>query len=54
MSIDIQPLNESACNHEEMRTAFRVANANFAALKAVTERLIADLEDIKRSCPRPT
>ena len=51
--MDIEQLNENACNHEQMREALRVANRNFQLFKAVLEKIIADLEEIK-SCPRPT
>jgi hypothetical protein len=52
--MDIQHLNENACNHEETRAALRAANANFAILKATLEHIISDIEKIKRTCPRPT
>lgn len=50
----LQRLNENACNHEETRVALKAANVNFALLKAAFEKLIADIEEIKRTCPRPT
>lgn len=52
--MDLQRLNENACNHEEMRAALKAANVNFALLKAALEKLIADLEELKQKCPRPT
>lgn len=51
--MDIEQLNENACNHEQTREALRVANGNFQRLKAAIEKIIADVEEIK-SCPRPT
>lgn len=51
--MDIEPLNENACNHEQTREALRVANRNFQRLKSAVEKIIADIDEIK-SCPRPT
>lgn len=52
--MDIQRLNEDACNHEETRAALKAANTNFGIMKAAIEKLIADIEQLKRACPRPT
>lgn len=52
--IEIQTLNENACNHEQTRAALKAANANFSILRAAVQKLIADVEEIKRTCPRPT
>lgn len=51
--MDLDLLNDNACNHEETRAALKAANANFARLKAAVEQILADLEEIKRQCPHP-
>lgn len=52
--MDLQPLNENACNHEETRAALKAANGNFQRLQAALATIIAEIEEIKRTCPRPT
>lgn len=50
----IEPLDENACNHEQTRAALKVANANFRALGEALGKLIAEVEELKQKCPRPT
>jgi hypothetical protein len=52
--MEIRPLNDNACNHEETRAALKIANANFAALCAAVEQLVKDVEALKQSTVRPT
>jgi hypothetical protein len=52
--MEIQPLNDNACNHEETRAALKIANANFEVLRAAVEQLVKDFEALKQSTVRPT
>jgi hypothetical protein len=52
--MDLEPINENACNHEEVRAALSAANVNFRRLKEAIDRVTYDLEEIKRTQVRPT
>jgi hypothetical protein len=52
--MELDRLNDNACNHEEMRAALKCANANFVRLQAAIAQILSELEEIKRQCPRPT
>jgi outer membrane protein TolC len=49
--MELQPLNDNACNHEQVRAALRAANANFETIRQELDRLVGELEEIKRARP---
>jgi hypothetical protein len=52
--LELAPLDENACNHEQTRAALKMANENFRALQQALATLIAEVEELKQKCPRPT